>query len=1447
MDGTKSPEATAPPLRARSSSHVSHVDVGFFDQTGVQELRKTLSRHQADAVPPGSQLESYATSMQTVDNEKALAPGRFNFEQTLRETVQKRTEAQIQARELGVMFRDLHVVGVGSTSSYQPTMGTIFSPSHIVQNIQDARHPPLRDILTGFEGVVRPGEMLLVLGRPGAGCSTLLKVLSNHRSDYHSVTGDVKYDSISPEDMQKQFRGDVQYCPEDDVHFPTLTVDQTIKFAAKMRTPRSRLVKSREEHIQLETDILTTIFGLRHAKDTVVGDAFIRGISGGEKKRVSIAEALAARSCINAWDNSTRGLDSSTALEFIQALRIATDVFRTTTIVTLYQAGESLYQHFDKVCVVYEGKMAYFGPADRARQYFIDLGYEPANRQTTADFLVSVTDPGARIPRAHVLSRPRTAVEFNEHFRRSTFNQLNKGDIQSYEHEFVGKEDRASAYTKSAHAEHARGTRNRSPYITSIAMQTRAVMLRRVQMMWGNKIATFLNLFSFAFQAVIIGSVFFKLKESTDAYFSRGGVLFFAILFTALATMAEIPALFAQRPIVNRHEKAALYHPFVEALALTLVDIPITFVVTVFFGVVLYFMTGLQRTAGQFFIYYLFVFSTSLVMKNWFRAVAAGVKQEPTALTIAGISILTITLYSSYVIPKPTMIGALRWISYLNPVRYSFEALLTNEYRTLNGTCTQIAPQGPGYENVTLANQVCTVVGALPGQAYVEGSRFVFLSYGFTFDNLWRNFGIVAAFGIAFFIALLAFTERNTSTYSSRPIVLFNGGRKARPASNANDEEGQKKDSKLVNDDVKVEGLALTTDIFSWQHLNYTIPIPGEADKQLLQDISGYVAPGKLTALMGESGAGKTTLLNVLAQRADFGVVSGDMFVNGQGLPQDFQSQTGYCQQQDTHVPTATVREALIFSAKLRQPQSVPMAEKIAYVDKCITLCGLEQYANAAVGTLDTEQRKRTTIAVELAAKPKLLLFLDEPTTGLDSQSAWAILAFLRNLADHGQAILCTIHQPSAELFQVFDRLLLLRKGGQTVYFGDVGQNATTMIHYFERNGARRCLAEENPAEYMLDIIGAGANATASSDWNKIWRDSHEADQLQEEIEAIHVEGRKRPPPEAAFCSEFATSWWNQLVTLYQRDARTYWRDTTYTIAKLVLNIMFGLYVGFTFFHSKSTQQGTQNKLFAIFMVTILSVPLANQLQIPFIRVRTVYEIRERPSRIYSWTALIASQILIEIPWNIFGTSILFCCWYWTVGFDTDRAGYTYLMMSVVFPLYYTTIGQAVAAMAPNIEIAAMLFSLIFSFVITFNGVMQPFSQLGWWQWMYRLSPYTYLIEGLLGQVIGHQEIHCSAVEFVTLNPPSGMTCGQYMNPFLSSAGGYLTNPNATSECQLCGLNSSDSFLKNSFNMFYSHHWRNFGFMIAFVLFNIACTFLFTYLFRIHKGSFFSRPKKTKS
>lgn len=190
----------------------------------------------------------------------------------------------------------------------------------------------------------------------------------------------------------------------------------------------------------------------------------------------------------------------------------------------------------------------------------------------------------------------------------------------------------------------------------------------------------------------------------------------------------------------------------------------------------------------------------------------------------------------------------------------------------------------------------------------------------------------------------------------------------------------------------------------------------------------------------GVSGAGKTTLLDVLATRVTMGIVTGETLINGEPTDSSFQHRVGYVQQQDLHLNTMTVREALEFSAILRQSAEIPRKEKLAYVEQVIDMLDMQEFADAIIGVpgegLNVEQRKRLTIGVELAARPQLLLFLDEPTSGLDSQTSWAICQLIKKLTRAGQAVLCTIHQPSAILFDQFDRLLLLAPGGKTVYFG---------------------------------------------------------------------------------------------------------------------------------------------------------------------------------------------------------------------------------------------------------------------------------------------------------------------------------------------------------------------------------------------------------------------------
>ncbi|CAI4400617.1 ADM_collapsed_G0027870.mRNA.1.CDS.1 [Saccharomyces cerevisiae] len=204
--------------------------------------------------------------------------------------------------------------------------------------------------------------------------------------------------------------------------------------------------------------------------------------------------------------------------------------------------------------------------------------------------------------------------------------------------------------------------------------------------------------------------------------------------------------------------------------------------------------------------------------------------------------------------------------------------------------------------------------------------------------------------------------------------------------------------------------------VISWKNINYTI-----GDKKLINDASGYISSG-LTALMGESGAGKTTLLNVLSQRTESGVVTGELLIDGQPLTNidAFRRSIGFVQQQDVHLELLTVRESLEISCVLRGDGD---RDYLGVVSNLLRLP-----SEKLVADLSPTQRKLLSIGVELVTKPSLLLFLDEPTSGLDAEAALTIVQFLKKLSMQGQAILCTIHQPSKSVISYFDNIYLLKE-----------------------------------------------------------------------------------------------------------------------------------------------------------------------------------------------------------------------------------------------------------------------------------------------------------------------------------------------------------------------------------------------------------------------------------
>ncbi|KAJ7741755.1 ABC-2 type transporter-domain-containing protein [Mycena maculata] len=1374
--------------------------------------------------------------------------------------IASRDPENFPTRTAGVSFRNLNVHGVGSPTDYQKTVGNVWLELFSTAKGWLGMGTGKRNIqiLRDFEGLLKSGELLLVLGRPGSGCSTFLKTISGQTHGFTvDPISDIQYQGIPREIMHNDFRGEVIYNAETDVHFPNLTVGQTLLFAAKARVPRTRYGGApREPYAEHLRDLAMAIFGLSHTLNTKVGNDFVRGVSGGERKRVSIAETTLSGAPLQCWDNSTRGLDSATALDFIRTLRLSTQVSGSTCAVAIYQASQDAYDLFDKVIVLYEGRQIYYGPTDRAREFWTTRGFVCPPRQTTGDFLTSLTNPAERIIAEGFEDRvPRTSDEFARVWQESAEYQVLLREIEAYNAEYPLGGEALTKFRTARQLQQSKSISAKSPYTISVRRQIALCMERGFQRLRGDLTNFYVTVFGNFVMALFIGSVFYNLKDDSSSLYARGALLFYAVIFNAFASALEITTLYAQRPIVEKHNAYALYHPFAEAVSSMICDLPAKIITGTVLNMTIYFMSNLRRTPGAFFIFYLFSLSCTLTMSMIFRTIAATSRTLVAALTPAAIFMLALIVYTGFVVPVRNMVVWFRWLNYINPVGYVFEALMVNEFSGRVFPCGDYVPEGPTYANISADNRICSTTGAKAGLDYVLGSDYVEVSFSYVRSHLWRNLGIIIGFMTVFCATYLIATEYISAAKSKGEVLVFARGHL--PVSRrAHDEESSTLNEKPIGDtptkrpeDVKIPP---QQKIFLWKDVCYDIKLKDGSDRRLLDHVDGWVRPGTLTALMGVSGAGKTTLLDVLATRTTMGIVTGDMLVNGRQRDQSFQRKTGYVQQQDLHLATSTVRESLIFSALLRQHKSVPKEEKLAYVEEVIALLEMESYASAVVGVpgegLNVEQRKRLTIAVELVAKPELLVFFDEPTSGLDSQTAWSICQLMRKLANHGQAILSTIHQPSALLMQEFDRLLFLAPGGKTVYFGEIGENSKVLTGYFEKYGAHPCPPEANPAEWMLEVIGAARGHKAIHDWHEVWKTSEERVQIRKQFDDMVTELSQIEEADSGAEHEmFAMPLSTQLYECFKRVWLQYWRTPSYIYSKLALVTMCSLFIGFTVYRAHNDLQGLQDQLFSIFMLLIMFGNLTQQIMPVFVEQRALYEARERPSKAYSWVGFVGAQILVEIPWQTLAALLIFVSWYYPIGLyrnamaanqTAERGGLMFLFI-LQFMLFTSTFSQMLVAGSETAEAAGNAANLLFSLFLLFCGVIIAPKHLGWWIWMYRVSPFSYLVDGMLAAGVANTEVICSSIEILVVDPVAGQTCGQYFAPYIAEAGGNILNPNATSGCEFCTLAGTNVYLAAS-DIFYSQRWRNFGILWVFICFNAAGALFFYWLNRVPKD------KKTK-
>ena len=1223
----------------------------------------------------------------------------------------------------------------------------------------------------------------------------------------------------------------------DGIHHPTLTVGETIRFALDTKVTGKRPAgMSRKRFKDSIFKLLLKMFNIEHTTHTIVGCPVIYGISGGERKRLTVAEAMASKASVCCWDNSSRGLDASAALDYVKSLRIMTNLYKTATFVSLSQASESVYSQFDRVLVIDEGREVFFGPANEARLYFEGLGFLPKPRQTTLDYITGCTDKFEReiAPGRNPDSVPSNSRELEEAFRNSA-QWANLGQEMKVYRKSLGlwtsfRFKAGGSGDKCRDAPH--DASQTSAYTTPVYRQVWALVQRQFLIKWQDRFTLVSWLMSTSV-ALVLATLYFNLPKTSAGAFTRGGLLFVSLLFNVFQASGELASTVWVRPIVNKHQGYKFYRP--AALWIAQIGVDLLFAATqiLVFSLIVYFMCGLKVEARVFLTFWLVIVANYICMTLLFRTVGCLCSDldRATKFTVVIISLFVLT--SGYLIPSQAQGKWISWIFYVNSLGLGFSSLMMNEFSGLILKCDDesLIPSGPGYRD--LQYQTCTLPGSSAGSSDIDGSAYIDFNFQYDPRDLWRNIGIIGGLIVVLLSANVLFGGLPAHAPGGQKVTYFAEENQERLALNQRlarkKEKRQKRWLKQALESGSPKQSITSRAILTWENL--TCEVRTSSGKLcILKEIYGYVRPGQLTAIMGASGAGKTTLLDVLASRKNVGVVTGDVLVNGKPKTAAFQRGIGYAERLDTHEPRQTVREALRFSAYLRRPYEISKSEKDAYVEEVISLLEMENIADAIIGEVTTGlaigERKRVTIGVELAAKPELLLFLDDPTSGLDHQSALQIVRVLKKLAKSGQTILCTIDQPSWAMFQNFDQLLLLKDGGECVYFGSVGKEASVLLRYFARNGAY-CPPDSNPADWVLDAIGDGNTlAIGNRDWVDVWRYSPELSVVKSKIwlmnESVAQSGLAPPVDE----KEYATPLMYQIWRAMARMNISLWRTPNYGLARLFNHVIVALLTSLAYLLSDDSRSSLQHRVFIIFQVTVLPALILAQVELKYALSRLIFY-REQSTKMYSHFAFTLSMVAGEAPYSILCAAIFFAVMYFPSGLNPipSRAGYQ-LLMILVCEFFGVTLGQAIAALTPNPLVALLLNPLIIVILALFCGVTISRQDIPfYYNWVYKLDPFSRLVSGMLSTEIHSRPVVCAPDEFNAFAIPPGQTCEYAVSSFLSTAPGYLRNLTATETCEYCPFAVGDEFLE-PLGMAYDRRWTDLGVFAAFVGGNLMVLFL---------------------
>lgn len=1210
------------------------------------------------------------------------------------------------------------------------------------------RHTKKFSLIKEVTGTIKPGTMTLVLAPPGHGKSQLLKTLAK---GIHT-SGSLTYNGLTAEQVAERginLTRINQYVEQVDVHLPLLTVRETLEFAAasSIASDVENLDAHVKEVIQNKVTTVIKLLGLQECADTIVGNQLIRGISGGQLKRLTVGEMLVGEARNFFLDEITNGLDSATAYDILKALRTWTTMFKGSVVAALLQPTPEVLALFDDLILLRESYVVYHGPVNRAMGYFESINFLCPKDQDEADFMQELLSfPGVVYQRQLSLCMDDADPEKKRAVPPLTTDGLVKAwtssDMYQRLLQQVETPGASGIQLDSDFAQAQYGREYPRSFMSHFSsnLKRQAVIYKRNSQLIGPRVG------QAVIMSLIMGSLYYNKGTSESEIYVRIGLILFVAIQLAFTNLIEQKIVVEDKKVVYKQSDAKFYPVLTYVLSIVIVHFPLSIVECGIFGTVIWWMTNFVADAGRYFIWLVLVWLSNLASSVIFRFYAWVSPGPEIAETLAAPSTAVFLLFGGFLITESNIPGYAIWLYWLSPFSWVLRAAANLEFGssryddpyTINGIAQNIR-RGDAYMDIIDIRKGDKWIWACV--LYLIG-LFAFMTALGTLVLSYKRY------------ALARGTRRFEETDDDHQITSTNHG----PPS------PKRIDVKATPASHHAHSLPFTPVSLTFSDLRFTVFPSKNQSKVLLRGVSGFAKPNTLTALMGASGAGKTTLLDVIAGRKTQGRIEGNILVNGQ--PQNmetFRRVAGYVEQMDMHIPFASVRESLMLSARLRLSGDASPETREGFVEEILNILELTQMGDHLIGEPDKAglspgQLKRVTIGVELVANPALL-FLDEPTTGLDSRAALVVMRVIRRIATTGRTLICTIHQPSAELFYMFDRLLLLKSGGEVVFFGSLGYRGQGLVQFLEAiPGVPQRPARMNPATWMLDVIGAGSgsltsDSAAESHVVELKQDAQEA--KLEAVSAPKVEDFAVAYKKSELCAEnaselqainsaggaglqekgYARAWIVQFWALLMRGFRSHNRNIEYNFVRL--NVLIGLSVmfGLLFLQLKATSISSLNSIIGfIFTFPGFNAVFHSAAALPVLAKQRAVFYRERASNTYSSTAYSLTIFLVEIPWVALCTICFVTIGYFMVGLKRD-AGifFSFYLAVLLLGLAFANMGQLLTSALPNIIVAGILQGVYFGLFFMFGGLFITQNEIPiWWQWMHRADPLYHTFEATL-------------------------------------------------------------------------------------------------------------------